>query len=203
MAAFTQTPIPLILTIGGLVFLFAAVFGGLGSFASLPKERQSLAGVVGILLLLGGVAPYLLPLEVVSMNAEVVEPTRTMGETFAVDAKQAWQTTGIRVEKGARLHIEVVGGEWTNWKGTTLYQSGKGTGYVCAGVRPAVQCVEYLPEAPTGALIGRVGVQIFLIGEGTTIVAEQQGTLSLAINDTPDGFYDNDGVLTVSIVVDE
>jgi hypothetical protein len=194
MDTFAPLMIPIILIVAGLIFLFAAIFGGLGSFASLPRTRQPLAGAAGIVLLLAGIGLYLLPVEMPQIRT-LHASAETSGEIFAVDARREWQSTGMMIERGATLSFTVIDGQWTNWKGFAPYTMGEGTSYICGGAH----CVEYLPNAPTGALIGRVGDHVFHIGQGRTIFAETGGTLALAINDAPSGLYDNDGVLTVRV----
>jgi hypothetical protein len=58
--------------------------------------------------------------------------------------------------------------------------------------------------APMGALVGRVGSQVFLVGMGTTVPATASGVLELCINDDLNHIYgsglaDNIGGVFVSI----
>ncbi|MEP6987411.1 MAG: hypothetical protein ABI970_17530, partial [Chloroflexota bacterium] len=57
-----------------------------------------------------------------------------------------------------------------------------------------------LPKYPTDALVGQIGDQLFFVGQGTTIVAEQSGTLSLRMNDGDHDIWDNDGDLMVGVL---
>ena len=116
-----------------------------------------------------------------------------------VDAKLAWQQTTSVININDSITIEVVNGLWTHQIGVAPYNNGTGGNYICSTIYPPEQCVEPLPQAPQGALIGKIGNQIFEIGNGTTITANQTGTLYLRINDGDNGLSDNDGILTVAI----
>ena len=59
--ALQSTPVPTILVLGGLVFLFLAVVGQFVGKITVPKERQIWAGLIGCLLLFSGVALYVAP----------------------------------------------------------------------------------------------------------------------------------------------
>lgn len=61
ITALQNTPVPTILVVGGLVFLFLAVVGQFVGEITVPKERQIWAGLVGFLLLFSGVALYVVP----------------------------------------------------------------------------------------------------------------------------------------------
>lgn len=130
---------------------------------------------------------------------------QTMGSrqtTTTINAHQGWQSTGVLVTSGMKISISVISGEWTYWPDAPQpYNSGEGGKYICANVMPASQCVEPLPDFPSGGLIGKIGNQIFGIGKGTTLLAEQLGTFYLRINDGDLGLYDNVGELVIDINV--
>lgn len=116
-----------------------------------------------------------------------------------VAAARGWQSTGVTVPQATTLTLTVTDGTWTNWDGTTPYTSGYGTGWICGRAMQPADCVEPLPSVPSDALIGRIGDQIFLVGGGTTLTAQQSGLLELRINDGDVGLYDNNGSLSVQI----
>jgi hypothetical protein len=118
-----------------------------------------------------------------------------------IDSRQGWQSAGLWIEQDTRLTIEVIAGEWNYWPESSPDNAGQGWSYICANVIPASQCVEPLPDFPAGALIGRIGNQVFGIGSGVTVVAQQSGRLSLRINDADHGLYDNRGKLQVRIML--
>ncbi len=182
-----KSSIPNLFVVSGLVFLFAALIGHYALATPVPRYRQIITGAVGIVLIVCGVAFYFLPY--VSFQP---------GEhTVTIDARKGWQSSDFQATAGITLHIQVIAGQWRN--GLSPYNSGEGTGYICGHVMIPGACVEALPSAPSDALIGSIGTQLFLVGQGTTLTPEQSGLLELKINDGPNGLYDNDGALTVSI----
>jgi hypothetical protein len=99
------------------------------------------------------------------------------------------------------VQITVVSGQWTHAKDPP-YNNGTGDeGYICANNMPSTQCVEPLPSAPQGSLIGRIGSTIFAVGTGRTVTADESGPLSLRMNDGDAGLYDNDGFLVVRVSI--
>lgn len=122
-----------------------------------------------------------------------------ISNTVTVDSRQRWQWSGIWLDRRAEVSLEVVGGQWTHQPGTFLYNQGEGSAYICADTLPIGQCFEPMPYAPRGALIGRFGSMVFLIGRSTRFVAPEAGTLDMRINDDDNQVYDNDGVLIVRI----
>lgn len=56
-----DTPVPVILVGGGVLFLFVAVGGQLGAKVSTDKVKQRYAAITGILLLLAGIGLYVVP----------------------------------------------------------------------------------------------------------------------------------------------
>jgi len=107
-----------------------------------------------------------------------------------VDANQAWVDTGINVSRGDRFVF--------NASGDIMVAPGASAG---AGGTPTLTSPQYpVPNALAGALIGKVGNSApFLIGSSTQpITMPADGRLMLGIND--DGFGDNTGSFSVTIV---
>src|SRR5215217_2047458 len=119
--------------------------------------------------------------------------------TTQADAKQGWQATSLTAAANQTIELSVIAGQWTHWVGTIPYNNGVGGGYVCADYIPPDSCGESMPTVATGALIGKIGNQVFAIRNGTTVVASQPGPLYLRINDGDNGLSDNDGILSVQI----
>jgi hypothetical protein len=71
-----------------------------------------------------------------------------------------------------------------------------GSGYVCG----QTGCCEPLPLSPRDALIGRVGQDVFYIGNGGMLSMPATGTLQLRINDCDSGLYDNRGILNILVL---
>jgi len=107
-----------------------------------------------------------------------------------VDANQAWVDTGINVSRGDRVAF--------NASGDIMVAPGASAG---VGGTPALTSPQYpVRNALAGALIGKVGNSApFLIGSNTQpITMPADGRLMLGIND--DGFADNTGSFSVTII---
>jgi PA-IL-like protein len=107
-----------------------------------------------------------------------------------VDANQAWVDTGINVSRGDGVAF--------NASGDIMVAPGASAG---VGGTPALTSPQYpVPSAMAGALIGKVGNSApFLIGSNTQpITMPADGGLMLGIND--DGFGDNTGSFSVTII---
>lgn len=77
---------------------------------------------------------------------------------FTVYPNQAWNNTSINVNAGDSIGIQYQNGSWTYWAGTISSTDARGNpSYICAKLQPASKCLEPVPEAPTGALIARIG----------------------------------------------
>jgi 4-amino-4-deoxy-L-arabinose transferase-like glycosyltransferase len=61
LAALKDTPIPTLLVIAGIVFLLLSIAGQLAGRIAVPPERQRWAAVIGGILLISGVALYVVP----------------------------------------------------------------------------------------------------------------------------------------------
>ena len=118
-------------------------------------------------------------------------PGATAGATAVqLDARQPWTDTVLTVRSGERLVF--------NGRGDIMIAPGASSG---VGGNPALHGRYPLPNAPAGALIGRVGQWVFHIGSNAQpITMNASGRLYLGIND--DNFRDNSGTYTVSIARD-
>jgi hypothetical protein len=63
LQALQDTPVPNLLIIGGVIFLFLAFVGRFGAYIELPRRRQRWAGIVGALLLVFGIVLFMVPSE--------------------------------------------------------------------------------------------------------------------------------------------
>lgn len=125
----------------------------------------------------------------------------TLPPTAAVEAMLGWQSTTINMVAGEIYRLQVVAGTWTHYLGVVGVNNGQGDpNYICAAVAAEpTDCVEPLPTAPAGSLIGRVGDEDFFIGHGTVFIPQTSGPLSLRVNDGENGLYDNTGRLVVMV----
>ena len=76
LAAVAQTPLPNLLVVGGLVFLFLAIVGKIGAKIVVTEQRQKMAAVIGSALLLIG-----LGIQFVDVLAPDKEPSVDTGRT--------------------------------------------------------------------------------------------------------------------------
>lgn len=125
-----------------------------------------------------------------------VSPGPAPETTFACNAQQRWQDTGIYMVAGERFRITWANGYWTPMVGQGLVTP--------AGMVARARPGSPMPAAPEGALIGRIGTETFLIGEDVETVATQTGFLQCSINDTQTDTYgqkllDNYGRVTMRI----
>ena len=113
--------------------------------------------------------------------------------SFEVAADRRWQETAVIIQAGEQFSVEFVSGEITDLN--TIVSDGRGVGYACN----SSDCCEPMPFEGRSALIGKVGGELFYIGNGGTFTAETTGPLELRINDCDAGLEDNAGSLKVNI----
>jgi hypothetical protein len=116
-------------------------------------------------------------------------------QQVVVDARGEWINTGIQVQEGQKLKFKAKG-DWGESAAVKRNADGGPAGLFGSGYWGAVPII---PDKPYGALIGRIGGQIFYIGTANTIKAQQGDELQLAINDAPGNFEDNHGEMVVTI----
>ncbi|RME91454.1 MAG: hypothetical protein D6770_00305 [Anaerolineae bacterium] len=123
------------------------------------------------------------------LKAEPVE-----GYLVEVPADRAWGDSGVSLHTGQVFYVAYLSGLVAD--GETALTDASGSGYVCGHAG----CCEPLPEAPRGALIGRLGREVFYIGNGGEFTAPASGRLFLRMNDCDEGLYDNHGAWQILIV---
>jgi hypothetical protein len=117
-------------------------------------------------------------------------PTTTTPPAGAllVPSQQQWTPTGLAVQRG----------EWITFTATGDVRIGGGNATAGAGGTESRAADAPLPNAPAGALVGRVGTGApFLIGTGTRIQMTAAGQLFLGVNDGH--LPDNEGSFQVTI----
>lgn len=120
---------------------------------------------------------------------------------FSVSATRSWQLTGVTVSSAKTTTVTYQSGLWTaNPKdnGGNLYGAGGNPTPIEA--KPGYA----MPESNEGALVGKVGETVFLIGTSATVPSGLEGPLELCINDDLHkrygaGLTDNEGEITVEI----
>ncbi len=123
----------------------------------------------------------------------VLEATKVSVQVFEIPANQKWADTKIKVGEGDDLHISYFSGTLVD--GDEAVADAMGSGYICGHS----DCCEPLPSVPRLALIGRVGKDIFYIGNGGILEMPATGNLYLRVNDCDSGLYDNSGNLSIII----
>lgn len=141
------------------------------------------------------------PSEVYQTPVELSVELITLRTVVKVNAHEGWQSTKIFVEKDSKVKIKVLNGDWTEWLEKRPLNSGNGSNYICSQIMNIENCVEPVPDFPSGALIGRIDRQILKIGADGKFIAEQSGILQLRINDADIGLHDNDGELIIEIMI--
>ena len=122
-----------------------------------------------------------------------LEAKEVSGWIFEISAKEKWGNTKIKVNKSQEIQLSYIAGRITD--NDTAASDANGTGYVCGNSN----CCEPLPSVPRMALIGRVGEEIFYIGNGGVLEMPATGHLYLRLNDCDEGLYDNNGELSIII----
>ncbi|WP_211196183.1 hypothetical protein [Flavobacterium sp. H122] len=120
-----------------------------------------------------------------------------------VQADIAWQNTGVVISANNTAKISYVSGLWTanpQDNNGQLYDANGNPNFIAA--KPGYT----MPGQNEGALIGKVGNTVFLVGMGTTLPSNLSGEIQLCINDDLNGEYgagltDNLGSIVVSIDV--
>jgi len=123
--------------------------------------------------------------------------TREGLETYqvTVDARAPWVATGIKVTKDQKIRFSAEG-IWGESPGVNRSADGGQAGLFGSGYWGVERRVPY---APWGALVGRVGIDRFLIGSSATIAMPADGELMLGINDGDYFLGDNHGSQKVKI----
>lgn len=139
----------------------------------------------------------------VGQTTQAAMPALFLVAPVTVQANIAWQNTGIVLSAGNKATITYASGLWTanpENNGGKLYNAAGNPTYIKA--KPGYA----LPGQNEGALVGRVGSTVFLVGMGATVPAGLTGQLQLCINDDLYGEYgagltDNIGAIVVTIDV--
>ena len=195
--------------IGAIAVIIGALIKLLGDLISKGSSGGLVfTTIIVILALLGGGALILfLP----TPTPPGANPESEKLTELSISATQGWQSSQLHVQRGTELVIKVIGGQWTHFEGSAPYNQGEGDqSYICSpDEAPISGCGEPLPNFFQGGLIGKVGNQVFGVGNGTTLTVQETGILYLRINDgdpdlygnnnSDEGLSDNDGEIIVRI----
>ncbi|MCC8457505.1 hypothetical protein [Photorhabdus aegyptia] len=117
--------------------------------------------------------------------------------TISVSADKPWQNSDVTVNTNLTTTITYLSGTWSFNPQYNDCQA--------EGDKAHIAQEDYtLPGQPVGALVGRVGEAVFLIGREASVPSGLSGELQLCINDDLKGRYgagltDNKGALEVKI----
>jgi hypothetical protein len=125
-------------------------------------------------------------------------PAHAMSIVVSVPASIEWVDSGIDVSIGDLINLETHGlaitGPLDEYPEAKSFSEGQITTCVDGAV-PGMVCV--LNGAPFGALIGKIGSDVFLIGSAGSFTASSIGRLYLTVNDFSGTYSDNLGRFTV------
>ncbi|KMQ52025.1 hypothetical protein CHISP_1014 [Chitinispirillum alkaliphilum] len=112
---------------------------------------------------------------------------------FEVDAKQVWPNSGVMIDPGSEVKIEVISGEW-RMNPAQNFHRGEGNGRIARNIYP-------LPGVNEGSLIASISDSIQYVGNMTTLSNHDSTAvpLKLMINDEYNYLWDNSGSLLVRI----
>lgn len=184
------------------VVIGAAIVGcSLIIAAILTRNSRGLFGLVGVVALLGialGFTACALLGSAVMLSSWPLRfrGWERPGREFIVFPDLGWQDTGVTLREGQQFQVQYVSGQWTYWSGTLAPFDGNGDSYICG----RAECCEPLPGERKGALIGKIGNEVFWVGNGGTFMARSRGRLLLRMNDCDGSFADNEGAIRVRVV---
>lgn len=115
---------------------------------------------------------------------------------FTVSSTQSWQDSGVTVSPDQVTRIVFLAGYWTANPVRGIYGAN--------GEHQIAKMYYAFPGTREGALVARVGDQVFFVGIGTTIPKTLSGKLEFVINDDLQALYgpglaDNIGSIKVLI----
>lgn len=112
-----------------------------------------------------------------------------------VSAISGWQDTGIDIAEGEILRMEHVSGSWNGDGGRYPSHGPAGPRHDAYTAPPGYP----LPGVIEDSLVGKIGSEVFFIGDQIRKQARTSGHLYLTINDT--GHHDNSGSITMEVSV--
>jgi hypothetical protein len=112
IVALRDTPMPVVLAGGGLIFIFLAVVGKFGGSIELSPNRKW-AGFIGMFLLLSGLALYVAPVAYPLLNtpAPTATPTADGADISAYESIDSlmgtWQGAAVSGRLSTRIKIDI------------------------------------------------------------------------------------------------
>ena len=122
LAGLKDTPVPVILVAGGVIFLLLALAGGFAGRIEIPAQRQKWAGAIGALLLIFGTTLYIIP---TTPNTRTPTPTDTQppAGTLACVPSLTSSKAGAELDNGRtdKLDDIIWDFDWSDCEGATQY----------------------------------------------------------------------------------
>jgi len=113
-----------------------------------------------------------------------------------VDARGGWQNTNVEISTNDVLTIQYVGGDWTG----NANNPGKSRGENAPWAERTEECLPV--KGQDSSLVSRIGGgKSFVVGQYFSDRILSSGKLELRMNDCDQWLGDNDGAITVSILV--
>jgi hypothetical protein len=131
---------------------------------------------------------------VLSATACRMNRTTDARRTIEVRADRGWQDSGVMLDGKSPFTLRYVTGEVRDRDLTITNASG--SDYVCG----RADCCEPMPRVRRGALVGRIGRDVFDVSNGGRFTRSQKGALFLRINDCDAALHDNQGTLTIEFI---
>ncbi|MBC9931028.1 hypothetical protein [Chitinophaga qingshengii] len=139
----------------------------------------------------------------VGQQRQAAMPALFVVSPVTTQANIAWQNTGVVLNSNNKATIKYASGLWTanpQDNGGQLYNANGNPTFIAAKKGYT------MPGQNEGALIGKVGNTVFLVGMGASVPPNLSGEIQLCINDDLNGLYgagltDNIGSIVVTIDV--
>ena len=153
------------------------------------KPLTLIIAILGIFCL--GYGFYLLFQEELTSTNNPNKPL--IQKRITIPSTEMWYNTGIDIPLGRQYEIVYYSGKWTNLKGTDVTD---GLGKHSDNRKSLIVPGGYLSQ-----LAGKIGKDIFIVGNNRVAETSEAGRLYLSINDVPKTFHDNEGALDVLVQV--
>jgi hypothetical protein len=129
-------------------------------------------------------------------ETNTVELSSAPAFDVTVKSTTGWQATGINLDVGDILNISWLSGQWVGRKGDP-YHGPEGPTYDAYPGGPNYP----LPGVVEDSMVGKIGSAVFSVGRQLRFKVREAGSLALTINDI--GYHDNDGEITMRIMITE
>jgi hypothetical protein len=128
-------------------------------------------------------------------------PRAPISITLSVPAAGGWQDTGILLPLDSRVNVAYVSGRWSLGGGLGFADAQGYPDFYPASLGGACNDAP-MPDEQAGALIARIGEgQAFVVGNSVALASDRDAVLFLGPNDAEACLGDNQGKVTVEILI--